>query len=416
MPPKQSSPSNQASTSAGTELHDRGSQSVSAVSRFFQHGESKKRHRIAEKKLRPGTTSEQAQKEAGFNKRRYGHGQVSGVQITVSSNSVDHMAQRSSLISSGIEMRHIDGTSLVHHQAFKSIKELLQFFIRITCEVKKLADLGIVHRDIKPANIIVKPNGKPKLVDFGSSENINDPCSRKVCSEEDRTKRFSHFPPEHFGVGNYLASTAEDVYGLGELFNCLGEELSSGYEDLKNDLMDLVRQMKADDSADRPCLNEVLASLSLLLLRDHVELERERLRPENPRPMKLNCYQFWLDHFNATRANPNLSDLLNLCALISGQSRSNAFVQFFSGEPQSWVDFSDSLAPCVKVYPKLFDSIHDQMEAAGLQGLYLSVFGANLNYEALAKVISQGGNYDARYQALSPSSPGGSSALRVLDC
>ena len=48
-----------------------------------------------------------------------------------------------------------------------SIKERLQLFRRICEAVQAAHQIKVVHRDLKPSNILVKPDGTPKLLDFG---------------------------------------------------------------------------------------------------------------------------------------------------------------------------------------------------------------------------------------------------------
>lgn len=79
----------------------------------------------------------------------------------------------------------------------------------------------IVYRDLKPANIIIKPDGKPVLVDFGISRHYKfDHTSDTVCLGTQ-----GYAPPEQFG--GLQTDPRSDVYAFGALIYYLvsGEHL-----------------------------------------------------------------------------------------------------------------------------------------------------------------------------------------------
>jgi eukaryotic-like serine/threonine-protein kinase len=68
----------------------------------------------------------------------------------------------------------------------------------------------IIHRDIKPENIIITPEGRAMLVDFGISK-IYDPALQTTIGAKAVTPGYS--PPEQYGGGTTDARA--DVYALG---------------------------------------------------------------------------------------------------------------------------------------------------------------------------------------------------------
>jgi serine/threonine protein kinase len=77
--------------------------------------------------------------------------------------------------------------------------------------------VGVLHRDIKPANILIKENGEPVLIDFGSA--------RFDSGQATSTKVTFHTPPyaaiEQY-VKTYQQGPWTDIYALGVvLFECV---------------------------------------------------------------------------------------------------------------------------------------------------------------------------------------------------
>lgn len=71
--------------------------------------------------------------------------------------------------------------------------------------------LGVVHRDIKPANLILDPDGRVRLADFGIARTIDDPTTVTVTG--DLIGTISYLAPEI--VEGHPATPASDIYSLG---------------------------------------------------------------------------------------------------------------------------------------------------------------------------------------------------------
>jgi len=70
---------------------------------------------------------------------------------------------------------------------------------------------GIIHRDIKPANVLIRPNGEPVLLDFGSA--------RQASTDEARTLT-NFVSPGYAAIEQYAGKSDSqgpwtDIYGLG---------------------------------------------------------------------------------------------------------------------------------------------------------------------------------------------------------
>ena len=80
--------------------------------------------------------------------------------------------------------------------------------------------VGVLHRDIKPANILVSPEGRPVLIDFGSA--------RFESSQATNTKVTFYTPP-YAAIEQYVKSYPQgpwtDIYALGVvLYQCVSGE------------------------------------------------------------------------------------------------------------------------------------------------------------------------------------------------
>lgn len=85
---------------------------------------------------------------------------------------------------------------------------VLDYSDQLLSVLEYIHGLGILHRDIKPANIIVQPDGRVVLVDFGLVKDVN---STKFSRSIFRGLTPQYAPPEQYGVGTDQRS---DLYSL----------------------------------------------------------------------------------------------------------------------------------------------------------------------------------------------------------
>ena len=76
-------------------------------------------------------------------------------------------------------------------------------------------DQGVIHRDVKPPNIIVQPNGRAVLVDFGLVK-LQDPTHRGTATVVRGMGTPEYTPPEQYDrPGSGHTDARSDIYALG---------------------------------------------------------------------------------------------------------------------------------------------------------------------------------------------------------
>ena len=75
-----------------------------------------------------------------------------------------------------LAMEFVEGVPLDAHleQRRPSLRDRLELFNRICDAVAYLHEHGIIHGDLKPSNVMVRADGTPKLLDFGTARLIDD--------------------------------------------------------------------------------------------------------------------------------------------------------------------------------------------------------------------------------------------------
>ncbi|NUS64240.1 MAG: serine/threonine protein kinase [Saccharothrix sp.] len=83
---------------------------------------------------------------------------------------------------------------------------------------------GIVHRDVKPGNLMVTPNGRVKLTDFGIAQAVDDP---RLTTSGSLIGSPAYMSPER--IHGNEASPASDLWALGATL-CYAVEGANPYE------------------------------------------------------------------------------------------------------------------------------------------------------------------------------------------
>lgn len=137
-------------------------------------------------------------------------------------------------------VEYVDGETLTAHCDARQadLAYRLTLFVQV-CEVVAYAHQSlIVHRDLKPGNILVTPNGRVKLLDFGVAKRLD--LNGKQEGDATRTPiTFDYAAPEQ--LTGQAVTTATDVYALGVLLF----ELLSGERPWKSSGMAIARLVQS---------------------------------------------------------------------------------------------------------------------------------------------------------------------------
>jgi len=98
-----------------------------------------------------------------------------------------------------------------------SARQILDWAIQLADALAVAHDLGIVHRDIKPENILITPEGRPLIIDFGISSLVG-PYEPQHSSRSSGTPPY--MPPEQ-AKATSEADHRVDVFALGGVLKFL---------------------------------------------------------------------------------------------------------------------------------------------------------------------------------------------------
>ena len=96
-----------------------------------------------------------------------------------------------------------------------TLRQMLEMMGVIAKAVEYAHERGILHRDLKPSNILVTPDGKPIIVDFGLARLVQDAAGRKTRRHAEIVGTPAYMAPEQAQGRDDLVGRPSDVYSLG---------------------------------------------------------------------------------------------------------------------------------------------------------------------------------------------------------
>lgn len=90
-------------------------------------------------------------------------------------------------------------------------RESVRIVADVACTLQYAHEKGFVHRDVKPGNILIKPNGKPVLADFGIAFTEQELRGETITT----SGTLAYMAPELLIGDGRVGDVCTDVYGLG---------------------------------------------------------------------------------------------------------------------------------------------------------------------------------------------------------
>jgi serine/threonine-protein kinase len=114
-------------------------------------------------------------------------------------------------------MDFVEGESLadlIQREGAQTEAEVVAWADQLLHALAHCHQQGVLHRDIKPQNIIITPEGRALLVDFGLVKlwDPGDPETRTVMRGAGTPE---YAPPEQYDLGSGHTDPRSDIYGLG---------------------------------------------------------------------------------------------------------------------------------------------------------------------------------------------------------
>lgn len=153
-------------------------------------------------------------------------------------------------------VEYVDGETITEHCTRRQadLAYRLNLFLRV-CDVVAYAHRNlIVHRDLKPGNILVTPEGRVKLLDFGVAKRL-DRASQAGADQTSAPYTSDYAAPEQ--LTGQAITTATDVYALGVLLF----ELLTGQRPWRSDDMPIARMVQLIVHDEAPSMSRA-ASLA----------------------------------------------------------------------------------------------------------------------------------------------------------
>ena len=149
---------------------------------------------------------------------------------------------------------------MLKRQTILTEAEIREHVLPLTDGLAEVHAAGLLHRDIKPGNIMVRANGIPVLIDFGSARQAVNAKSRKLTA----VGTDGYAPREQY-YESKDEHEATDIYALGAvLYRCVtGNVPDSALERYEQDKLVPVAEASTDGAYSEGLLAAIDAALAI---------------------------------------------------------------------------------------------------------------------------------------------------------
>jgi serine/threonine-protein kinase PpkA len=135
-------------------------------------------------------------------------------------------------------------------------KDSVDIFLQIAAALQTVHAADLCHRDLKPANVMMRPDGRIVLIDFGLAKHLDNNNASLTSAGEVRGSPYYISPEQAEGA---LVDQRSDIYSLGIMFY----EMLTGQRPFKGTSVIAIIQSHRNDPI--PVLPETLARFQRLI-------------------------------------------------------------------------------------------------------------------------------------------------------
>jgi len=152
------------------------------------------------------------------------YGILEGVELEGVRKVIDYQQESNTY---QLRFEYVEGKTLSQYLESKSLSiiQLISLFVELSKVIGRIHQAGIIHKDLNPNNIIISPDEKIYLIDFGISSKftLKQP---KLGNPEKLEGTLSYISPEQTGRMNRSVDYRTDLYSLGViLYEALAQQL-----------------------------------------------------------------------------------------------------------------------------------------------------------------------------------------------